>query len=98
MFRTEWVNKFLEMEKITQSKTFEDLLYGERGLCMVNHIGFATLFQIDQTTFMCSRVFDFWNFFQINFKHYTKGALDPIDIKCERIFQNGPSKLNLFKF
>ena len=44
------------------------------------------------------RVFDFWNFFQINFKHYTKGALDPIDIKCERIFQNGPSKLNLFKF
>ena len=47
---------------------------------------------------MTIRVFDFWNFFQINFKHYTKGALDPIDIKCERIFQNGPSKLNLFKF
>ena len=43
-------------------------------------------------------VFDFGNFFQINFKHYTKGALDPIGIKCEKIFQNGPSKLNLFKF
>ena len=63
---------------------------------IVNILPFAIVINVWNTVFL--RVFDFWNFFQINFKHYTKGALDPIDIKSERIFQNGPSKLNLFKF